>query len=272
MLIVRQGFSSDRLGPPAPETFRNIRRVVSTVAFVMKYEIIPRYLTGPSQRRPKTALARCRFMVAHDTGNPGSTAAANVSYFENTRNEMSSSAHLFVDDKQIIECIPFLTGPAEIAYHVVYNVTTDNARYGDDANDAAGAVELCYGGRISLTESYKRYVWVLAYACYRYGLNPATDIVGHYMLDPARRSDPQEPLRLLGKTFQSFVQDVVNEYRASLVTEPAPEPQTRISAEDANKIIGFLSASYFTAEDQAAKAEFHRLANELRRISGQPPQ
>ncbi|GAB7055773.1 MULTISPECIES: peptidoglycan recognition family protein [unclassified Paenibacillus] len=236
--------------------------------FQMKYEIIPRYLPGPSKRRPMLPLARCRFMVAHDTGNPGSTAAANVSYFQRTSNDMSSSAHIFVDDNEILECIPFLTGPAEKAYHVVYNVTTDNARYGADANDAAGAVELCHGGRIRLTESYKRYVWVMAYACYRYGLNPSTDIAGHYMLDPARRSDPQQPLRQLGKTFSDFVRDVEEEYRASVI----PEPQILISAEDANKMIRFLSASYFAVNDASAQAEFHRLANELRRISGQPAQ
>lgn len=238
------------------------------MAFQMKYEVIPRYLPGPSKRRPQLLLDPCRFMVAHDTGNPGSTASANVSYFQRTSNDMSSSAHIFIDDKEIIECIPFLTGSAEKAYHVIYNVTTDNVRYGADANDAAGAVELCYGGRILLTESYKRYVWVMAYACYRYGLNPSTDIAGHYMLDPARRGDPQEPLRQLGKTFSDFVRDVEAEYRASVI----PEPQVQITAEDANKMIGFLSASYFAVNDASAQAEFNRLANELRRISGQQAQ
>ncbi|UUZ82565.1 N-acetylmuramoyl-L-alanine amidase [Paenibacillus sp. P26] len=160
------------------------------MAFRMKYGIIPRYLPAPSRRRPHLPLDRCRFMVAHDTGNPGSTASANVDYYATTANDMSASAHLFVDDREIIECIPFLTAPAEKAYHVLYNVTTDNARYGADANDAAGAVELCYGTGIDLQEAYKRYIWVLAYACYTYGLNPYTDVAGHYMLDPARRTDP----------------------------------------------------------------------------------
>ncbi|NTZ20948.1 N-acetylmuramoyl-L-alanine amidase [Paenibacillus sp. JMULE4] len=181
-------------------------------SFKMKYPIIQRYLSGPSKRRPCLSLARCRFMVAHDTGNPGSTAAANVSYYERTHADVYQSAHIFVDDKEIIECIPFLTGPAEKAYHVIYDVKTDNARYGADANDAAGGVELCYGGKIDNQEAYKRYVWVMAYSCYRYGLNPATDITGHYILDPARRTDPQNALQLLGKTFTDFVADVAKEY------------------------------------------------------------
>ncbi|MCZ8514803.1 peptidoglycan recognition family protein [Paenibacillus filicis] len=238
----------------------------AAVPFVMKYTIVPRYLPAPSLRRPNLPLDPCRFMVAHDTGNPGSTASANVSYYTSTANDMSSSAHLFVDDKEILECIPFLTGPPEKAYHVVYNVTTDNERYGADANDAAGAVELCYGGGINLNEAYSRYVWVMAYACYTYGLHPLTDIAGHYMLDPARRTDPLEPLRQLGKSFDDFLQDVAKELRDSTL----PENTNELTAEDANKMIAFLSAAYYATKDPAARAEFHRLANELRRISGQP--
>ena len=51
-----------------------------------------------------------KFVVAHDTGNPNSTAGQNVAYYEQSRNELSASAHLFVDDREIIECIPALTG------------------------------------------------------------------------------------------------------------------------------------------------------------------
>lgn len=43
-----------------------------------------------------------------------------------------------------------------------------------------------------------------------------------------------------------------------------------LSAEDANKIIAFLSAAYSCTDSQEAQAEFHRLANELRKASGQP--
>lgn len=180
--------------------------------FKMKYAITPRYLTTPSQRRPGISMLKVMFMVAHDTGNPGSTAAVNVSYYENSRNDMEASAHIFVDDKQIIECIPFLTAAPEKAWHVVYNVTTDNELYGANANDAAGGVELCYGGNIDLSESYKRYVWVLAFSCWKYGLNPATVITGHHILDPARRTDPMNAFKILGKTFVQFVQDVKDEY------------------------------------------------------------
>lgn len=45
-----------------------------------------------------------------------------------------------------------------------------------------------------------------------------------------------------------------------------------LSVEDANKIIKFLVASYNATTDPEAQAEFHRLANELRKASGQDPQ
>ncbi len=43
-----------------------------------------------------------------------------------------------------------------------------------------------------------------------------------------------------------------------------------LSPEDANKIIRFLSAAYFCTDSEAARKEFNRLANELRKASGQP--
>jgi hypothetical protein len=45
-----------------------------------------------------------------------------------------------------------------------------------------------------------------------------------------------------------------------------------LTPEDANKIIRFLSAAYMAVESEEARAEFNRLANELRRVSGQDPQ
>ncbi|GGI45970.1 hypothetical protein GCM10008018_14790 [Paenibacillus marchantiophytorum] len=42
-----------------------------------------------------------------------------------------------------------------------------------------------------------------------------------------------------------------------------------MSADDANKIIHFLSAAWMSTEDVEAREEFHRLADELRKASGQ---
>jgi hypothetical protein len=53
--------------------------------------------------------------------------------------------------------------------------------------------------------------------------------------------------------------------------EPAQSGgQSMIMPEDANKMMGFLKAGLAAAPNPEAKAEFQRLANELRRVSGQP--
>lgn len=64
---------------------------------------------------------------------------------------------------------------------------------------------------------------------------------------------------------------------------PAPDPnpdsgsnpeegEITMTKEDAEKIIRFLSAAWFASPDQAAKDEFNRLANEVRKAAGIPPQ
>lgn len=48
------------------------------------------------------------------------------------------------------------------------------------------------------------------------------------------------------------------------------EEEYMLIKEDANKIIAFLKAAYMAAGSKDSRAEFHRLANELRKASGQP--
>lgn len=151
------------------------------MSFTEKYTITPKYLPIRTKRRNGTAISPAvKFIVVHDTGNKNSTAAGNVKYYINSANSESASAHLFVDDKEILECIPALTAPPEKAWHVLYNVTTDNQLYGYNANDAAIGVEYCFGDNINADEAYKKYIWVIAYLCYTFKLDPATSIVGHF--------------------------------------------------------------------------------------------
>jgi LysM repeat protein len=202
---------------------------VNQMGFKMKYEIKKQYLTSGSLRRSGIKMPQVGFLVAHDTGNPGSTAEGNVGYYERSRNDMSASAHIFVDHDSIVECVPFLTGTPEKAWHVLYNVTTDNAMYGDDANDIAGGVEMCFGPGIDSGESYKRYVWVLAYACYKFNLNPAKHIVGHKILDPGRKIDPHNGLKYMGKTYEQLLLDVIAEYNDCTAPEVVAKPAPTVS-------------------------------------------
>jgi N-acetylmuramoyl-L-alanine amidase len=177
----------------------------------MVYTITRDYI-NKGNSRSGAKISDVRFIVSHDTGNPGSTAYANRNYFNNV--QPSASAHTFIDDRYILEIIPL----AEKAWHVRYNVTTDNRLYGADANDTAIGVELCWGGNINFNEAYKKYVWYHAYLVDLFGLNPEKDIVAHSTLDPQRRRDPQNALQQYGISWDQFISDVKETYQRLFTT------------------------------------------------------
>lgn len=182
------------------------------MSFLDKYNVVQNLIRKPSKRRSGLATNKIRFIVAHDTGNKGSTAANNVTYYTNTPDKESRSAHIFVDDKQIIECVPALTAPPEKAWHVLYSVPKDNELFGVNANDAAIGVEYCYGTNIDADKAYDKYVWVLAKLCFTFQLDPSKDVVGHFFLDPARRDDPVNALAFSRRTYDQLLKDIVTEY------------------------------------------------------------
>lgn len=202
------------------------------MSFKMKYAITPKYLTSGTKRRSGIKAHSIKFIVAHDTGNKGSTALNNVNYYENSRNEQSASAHIFVDDKSIYECIPALTGTPEKAWHVLYNTPKDNEMFGCNANDAAIGVEYCFGNNINSDESYKRYIWVMAYICYKFNLDPKNSIVGHFILDPARKSDPRSGLSDSRRTYEQMLRDVVSEYEDCIMIPSATPIPTNNEKDD----------------------------------------
>ena len=180
----------------------------------MKYEIVKDYIQishVKPRRRSGIPMPYVVFLVAHDTGNINSTAKQNVDYFKRTYNTDTPSAHIFVDDKEIIECIPAFSNP-EKAWHVLYNKPLDNELYGDDANDIAIGVELCYGDNIDPYLAYEKYVWVLAYLCKIFDLESTTDIIGHMILDPERKTDPINALKRINKSFENLINDVRKEF------------------------------------------------------------
>ncbi|MDF2653047.1 MAG: hypothetical protein K0Q73_8852, partial [Paenibacillus sp.] len=63
-----------------------------------------------------------------------------------------------------------------------------------------------------------------------------------------------------------------NEGWWNTIAPPEPPVSYPLSPKDANVIIPFLSAGYEATSSTAAREEFHRLANELRKVSGQPEQ
>lgn len=248
---------------------------------IKKYQIERRYINKRSNVRPGTRLSTGTpaFFVAHDTGNPGATADNHYNYF-NTQRDRAASAHVFIDGTRILEIIPTGTGAdaAEKAWHVRYDVRTDNERFGYDANDVALGVELCYGGRINFTEAYKRYVWYLAYCCHKWSKNPYTFIPSHRQLDPARRSDPDQALATGGKTLKNLLDDVAAEMRAterpSVPLPGAGTSQAPLPASIAQALIeNYVSPAWFVSQkknDRVGMTHFHNLANNLRVAAGIP--
>lgn len=243
-----------------------------------KYPIERRYINKRPNVRPGTRLktGSPAFFVAHDTGNPGAPAANHFTYF-NGLVGLSASAQVFIDDTKILEIIPTGTGtdPAEKAWHVLYNVTTDNDRFGYDANDAALGIELCYGTsskgkKINFDEAYKRFVWYLAYCCDKWGKNPSTHIASHKQLDPGRKNDCEQALASAGKTLKDLIIDVSAELAA-----PIKVPDfVQLPAGVAQWIIDkYISAAWYAskaADDAVGMTHFHNLANNLRMAAGIP--
>jgi N-acetyl-anhydromuramyl-L-alanine amidase AmpD len=187
--------------------------------------IIRDYIASGTKRRSGLKNSGIKFLVAHDTGNPNSTARQNVSYFKSSANDMSASAHTFIDDIDVIECIPL----NEKAWHVWYSVQTDNNKYGTDANDSAIGIELCYfpNDKERTQKAYDKYVKYMADLCKEYKLDPLTKISGHFQLDPARKTDPMNAFKLIGKTYDVFLLDV-----AKLTGIQATQPLTKATIGD----------------------------------------
>lgn len=265
-----------------------------------QYPIERRYIAKRSNTRPGLRLTTGApaFFVAHDTGNPGAGADNHYRYF-NGLTDRSASAHTFIDDKKILEIIPTGTDsdPAEKAWHVLYNVTADNGRFGYDANDAALGVELCYGGGIDFEEAYKRFVWYLAFCCKKWNKDPRLFIPSHKQLDPARKIDCDNALKSGGRTLKDLIADVTAELRsaehghgpstgnggsgASITPKPVTPPVSAPSAPPdfmplppdlalalIAEYVRPARASARAANKQPEAEHFHRLAVNLRSAAG----
>lgn len=172
----------------------------------MKYskEHLPVKVGG---RRSGLKLSRVGFVVAHDTGNKNSTARNNRDYYMRTAAGNQQSAHVFVDDVEAIELVPL----NEKAWHVRYDSPIDNQLYGDDANDISLGIELCYfDDKARTLKAYENYVKIIAGWLKTYKLN-IRDLTGHFVLDPARRTDPINAFKTIGKTWEEFLKDVTAE-------------------------------------------------------------
>lgn len=172
-----------------------------------------------TKRRSGRKLDKLLFFVDHDTGNPNSTAQNNVSYYIKSANNDSASAHIFIDDKEAIMCIPCLKDTIEKAWHVLYDRPIDNQIYGDDANDIAIGLELCYFHDVNRTlKAYNNYIEIAAYLAKIHGVSPSKRS-GHFELDPGRKIDPNSALKVIGKTYSNMKSDIINKYNEMIKSD-----------------------------------------------------
>ena len=120
--------------------------------------------------RPGTELTRIDGVVIHYVGNPGTSAAANRSYFEGLKSGeegVYASAHFIVGlEGEVVQCIPL----TEEAY-------ASNAR-----NEDTVAIEVCHRddtGEFSPV-TYDQTVALTAWLCETFGLDPEADVIRHY--------------------------------------------------------------------------------------------
>ncbi|UUY79056.1 peptidoglycan recognition family protein [Staphylococcus saprophyticus] len=230
----------------------------------VRYELLP---VGTRRSGQKLTSGTPAFAVAHDTGNPNTTAQDNVNYYKNSYNidwALVASAHIFVDDKEAIICIPV----TEKAWHVIYNATTDNDWYGADANDVAFGVEGSYfTDKARSKKSLDNLARVMAYLCNYWKIDYKTEMPGHQDIQ-AGKVDPGNLLehagysrnisnfdKLVGKYIDG-VSDSSKEPSKDL-SEPTKEkptksPQSSVELKEAIKYMHSLKGQYIDFDNAFA--------------------
>lgn len=125
-------------------------------------------LTVNEYSRPGTALEKVKGVVVHYTGNPGTTAAQNRSYFEGlaeTKTTKASSHYIIGLSGEIIQCVPL----DEIAY-------ASNQRNADTIS-----IECCINNEAGKfnDKTYDALVHLTAWLVGEYDLK-ISDIIRHY--------------------------------------------------------------------------------------------
>lgn len=118
--------------------------------------------------RPGTELAHVRGVVVHYTGNPGTTAEQNRSYFAGLAetHETKASSHFVIGiDGTIIQCVPL----DEIAY-------CSNERNADTVS-----IECCHADETGAfsEQTYASLVKLTKWLCETFRLKP-DDVIRHY--------------------------------------------------------------------------------------------
>lgn len=217
--------------------------------FAYKIDHIPR--TTPHNRRPGHSLNASTITI-HNTANPSSTARNERNWLTNPSNSATASYHIVIDSAEAIECIPL----NEVAWHA-----------GDGSGEGSGnrtsiGIEICESGNYSGTLDNAAALVASMLEARGWGTDR---LRRHY--DWSGKNCPR--LMNSGGNWSGWTRFVAS-VQAKMNDDGEVEPM--LTPEDANNIIRFLSAAYMSTNVPEARREFNRLANELRKASGQPMQ
>lgn len=223
----------------------------------VRYDWLP---IGTRRSGQKLTSGKPIFAVAHDTGNPNTTAQDNVNYYKNSYNidwSLVASAHIFVDDKECIVCIPV----TEKAWHVLYNTPIDNNWYNADANDAAFGIEGSYfDDKARSKKSLDNMARVMAYLCNYWKIDYKTEVPGHQDIQ-SDKVDPGNLLQAAGysrniSNFDKQVAKYINGVKGDSNKEPSkdlseptkekptPSPQSNVEYKAAIEYMHSLKGQY----------------------------
>lgn len=255
--------------------FRNVEEFYSGS---VTYQIDHISINTPCNRRPGVE-AELSTITIHNSNNPSSTARNERNWLSNEANAARESFHIVIDEKVAIEAIPL----NEIAWHIETRV--------NKGNQSSIAIVICESGDYEQT------------------LGHASQLVAHMLyereweIDRLRRhydwNGRNCPRKMNADGSWSGWDDFVAVVEEKLSQLKLVKPKLLIdygkynhhddndqeqvvqagfenggsmmSKEDANKIILFLNAAAMATSNDEARGEFNRLANELRKISGQDP-
>ncbi|MFO3720188.1 N-acetylmuramoyl-L-alanine amidase [Staphylococcus felis] len=227
----------------------------------VKFDLLP---LGTRRTGQPLTTKKPKFAVIHDTGNKNSTAQQNVNYYKNSANiswAYVASAHIFIDDKECIVCIPV----TEKAWHVLYDTPIDNNWYGFDANDAAFGIEGCYfDDKVRTQKSLDNCARVMAYLCKFWGIDYKTQVPGHQDIQ-SDKIDPGNMLEAAGYSrnvanFDKIVAKYINGVKTPIlnavtskskkpagskpVEKPVQKPKAEMTQQDALKYALSLKGKY----------------------------
>lgn len=252
----------------------------------VRFDLLP---IGTRRSGQPLTTGKPKFMVIHDTGNINTTAQDNVNYYKNSYNidwSMVASAHIFVDDKEAIICIPV----TEKAWHVLYNTPIDNKWYNLDANDAAFGIEGCYfTDKVRTQKSLDNTARVAAYLAKFWKIDYKTEAPGHQDI----QNDKIDPGNLLeaagyGRDISNFDKIVAKYAEGTKVTlldkvkskpgtakkveNPTPSPKSSVTYQEAisymkglkGRYIDFDKAWAFQCMDVAVDYVYHVTKGKVR--------